>query len=592
MPREALPPNTVLIVGGGPVGLITATTLAKYGIRSVILERNLTTTKWPKMDLTNARSMEIYQRLGIAEDLRKVAVPSHCPFTCLFSSGLQAEKAVTSWDLPSPDEFQRKIRQQNDGSMPSEPWLRVSQEIFEAWLKDLGMKNPLIDFRAGWKVTSAVELDNGAEVQAVHPDTGEEWKISADFVVGCDGAHSVIRKSLDIPLDGGPIHGYAVLIHFKSKDLSRIQKQGQFWHLFFPNAAGDGGSIKGAVIAQDEIDTWTVHRFMKPDVDHAQLSSEEIVYDLLGGMSGQPFPIKIDEVLVRSTWTPNVALARSYAGPKHRIFIAGDACHQTVPTGGYGMNTGIADGYDVGWKLAAVMQGWGGPAALSSYEQERRPVGELALQWSKVHMGNLMKMSAALSLDADIIESPSVEGREMRAAMHSYLQTHDGHNQSIGVEMGYRYASDLCVSGALDAGLSPPEFHPRKYAPTTMPGFRAPHVYLADGTPVYRLFGDGFTLVAFSEAEEVAFAVDCMRQNAKEKGLPLEIVRLPEEAHAHEVWEAALVLVRPDGFVSWHGNRIDSQHTADWILAKASGNEHDYSSRHERVDAMREQAVL
>ncbi|KAL3430604.1 FAD binding domain-containing protein [Aspergillus tetrazonus] len=576
MPTESLNPGTVLIVGGGPVGLITATTLAKYGVRSVILERNLTTTKWPKMDLTNSRSMEIYQRLGIAEALRKVAVPSHYPFTCLFSSGLHADKAITAWDLPSPDEYRRRIREQNDGSMPSEPWLRVSQEIFEAWLKGLGMENPLIDFRAGWKVTGARELDHGVEVEAIHPDTGEGWKVSADFAVGCDGAHSAIRKSLDIPLDGGPIHGYAVLVHFKSRDLSRIQKQGQFWHLFFPNAASDGGSIKGAVIAQDEVDTWTVHRFMRPDVDHTQLSSEEIVYDLLGGMSGQPFPIKIDEVLVRSTWTPSVALARSYAGPKHRIFIAGDACHQTVPTGGYGMNTGIADGYDIGWKLAAVIQNWAGPATLLSYEQERRPVGELALQWSKVHMGNLMKMSAELGLDAHTIELNSDAGAEMRAAMQSYLQTHDGHNQSIGVEMGYRYVSSLCVLGALDAELSAPEFHPRKYTPSTMPGYRAPHVYLTTGTPVSRLFGDGFTLVAFPESEGLDASTEQLRTAARKRALPLEVVELPGEVHAHEVWGASLVLVRPDGFVSWHGDSVRSQEESDRIIAQASGFDSDY----------------
>ncbi|GFF24982.1 hypothetical protein IFM61606_09310 [Aspergillus udagawae] len=583
MPTDTLDPGTVLIVGGGPVGLITATTLAKYGVRSVILERNLTTTKWPKMDLTNARSMEIYQRLGIAEALRKVAVPSHYPFTCLFSSGLHAEKAITAWDLPSPDEYQRRSKEQNDGSMPSEPWLRVSQEIFEAWLKGLGVENPLIEFRAGWKVTGARELDHGAQVDAIHPETGEEWKISADFVVGCDGAHSAIRKSLDIPLDGGPIHGYAVLVHFKSRDLSRIQKQGQFWHLFFPNAASDGESIKGAVIAQDEVDTWTVHRFMRPDVDHAQLSSEEIVYDLLGGMSGRPFPINIDEVLVRSTWTPSVALARSYAGPKHRIFIAGDACHQTVPTGGYGMNTGIADGYDIGWKLAAVIQGWAGPSTLLSYEQERRPVGELALQWSKVHMGNLMKMSAELGLDAGVIESNSEAGAQMRAAMHSYLQTHDGHNQSIGVEMGYRYVSGLCVPSPLNAELSPPEFHPRKYTPSTMPGYRAPHVYLTTGTPVSHLFGDGFTLVAFPQIEELATSIGLLRESAQKRALPFDIVELPGEVHAHEVWGASLVLVRPDGFVSWHGDNIRSREEADRIIARASGFDSESLGGHEQV---------
>ncbi|KAL4988157.1 FAD binding domain-containing protein [Aspergillus falconensis] len=505
MPTESLDPRTVPIVGGGPVGLITATTLAKYGMR--MAEDGL--------DLTNARSMEIYQRLGIAEALHKVAVPSHYSFTCLFSSGLHVDKAITAWDLLSPDEYRWGIREQNDGSMPSEPWLRVSQEIFEAWLKELGMENPLIDFRAWWKVTGARELDHGAEMNAIHPDTGEGWKVSADFVVGCDGAHSAIRKSLDIPLDGGPIQGDRSLTRW----ISRIQNHSQFWHLFLllPNAASDGGSTKGAVIAQDEVDTWTVHRFMRPDVDHNQLSSEEIVHNLLGACS-------LDVDAERCT----CAVLRR---PKHRISIAGDACHQTVPTGGYGMNTGVADGYGIGWKLPAVIKGWGGHATLRSYEQERWPVGEMALQWLKVHTDNLM-MSAELGLDA----------------------------HSIGVEMGYRCVSSLCVRRALDAELSPPEFHPRKYRPSTMSGYQAPHVYLTTGTPMPRLFDDGFTLVVFPEGEGLAVPTEQLREAARKRAL----------ASRNE-------------FVSWHSDSVCSREEADRIIAQASGFDSDYLGDHVQV---------
>lgn len=184
MPLEKLPPKTVAIVGGGPVGLVLATTLAKHGVHSVIIERNLTTTKWPKMDLTIARSMEIYHRLGIADKLREVAVPSHYPFTCLFSSSLHADKAITAWNLPSPDDYSARLRDRNDGTAPREPWLRVSQEIFEAWLKQLGEENPLIDFRAGWKVTNAEEMDEGAQITAIHHETNERRIIQADYAVG------------------------------------------------------------------------------------------------------------------------------------------------------------------------------------------------------------------------------------------------------------------------------------------------------------------------------------------------------------------------------------------------------------------------
>lgn len=309
---------------------------------------------------------------------------------------------------------------------------------------------------------------------------------------------------------------------------------------------------------------------MRPDVDYTQLSPEDIVYDVLGGMDKR-FPVKIDQVLVQSTWTPSLTLAQAYAGPKQRILIAGDACHQTVPTGGYGMNTGIADAYDLGWKLSGVIKGWAGPQALSSYEQERRPVGQLALQWSQVHMGNLMKMSSTLGLVADVIESKSDQGEKMRASMHQYLQTYDGHNQSTGVEMGYRYNSCICVPSTLDEEVHPPEFNPRRYLPTTVPGYRAPHVFLADEKSIFDHFGDDFTLVAFPDAAELAESLENFQDAASRRDFPLHIVNLSGEDHAREIWGARLVLVRPDEFVSWHGNEVSSQEEADKVLAIASG---------------------
>jgi len=211
MPRagsafEELPSDSVLIVGGGPVGLILALTLAHHGVRSVLVERNLTTTRWPKMDLTIARSMEIFRVLGIADGLRERGVPSHYPFTCLFSSGLNAEKALTSWELPSVDEFRSHIGSCNDGTVPLEPWQRISQEVFEAWLKDLGDQNPLIDIRFGWTAVSAKELDGGAEVVIVGTTKGVEKIIRGKYAVGCDGANSVLRKNLGIEMEGGPMY--------------------------------------------------------------------------------------------------------------------------------------------------------------------------------------------------------------------------------------------------------------------------------------------------------------------------------------------------------------------------------------------------
>lgn len=351
--------------------------------------------------------------------------------------------------------------------------------------------------------------------------------------------------------------------------MSRLHKQGQFWHIFFPNSAAAGGSVKGAIIAQNEIDTWTIHRFLPAGFDDSQISSEDAVYSVLGGM-GNPYPIKIDEILVRSTWTPSVAVAKAYSGPKQKILLAGDACHQTVPTGGYGMNTGIAEAFDLGWKLAATVNGWGGPHLLSSYEEDRRPVALLSVQWSKAHMGKLMALSALLDLDADVICSVDEDGQKMRNAMHAYVQMNDGHNKSIGVEMGYHYNSQICIPDEIDRVSPPPEFDPRRYIPTTHPGFRAPHVFLKDGSPIFDKYSKEFTLVEFKNGQDSP-AIECFQAAAKQRNVPLHIVSLTGEDRARKIWIASLVLIRPDGFVSWHGNLVQNQDTAYSIISKATG---------------------
>jgi FAD-dependent monooxygenase len=205
MREEILPSNTVLIAGGGPIGLLLATVLSHHGIQSVLLERNLTTTQWPKMELTNARSMEMLRRLGLSDALRALGVPSHFSSNVLFTSGLAAKEPITKWQLPSVDEFAARTKDMNDGTQPREPWLRISQIIFEAWFKDRCEKDSMIDARYGWKMTNVEEVDGRAVTTATMLSTGETTRFTSDFAVGCDGAVSTVRKSLEIPLDGGPM---------------------------------------------------------------------------------------------------------------------------------------------------------------------------------------------------------------------------------------------------------------------------------------------------------------------------------------------------------------------------------------------------
>ena len=203
--QENLAPGTVLIAGGGPVGLLLAIVLSHYGVRSVLLERNETTTKWPKMDLTNSRSMEIFRRLGLSEGLRQRGVPSHISHNVLISSGLATETPITKWPLPSVDDFRARIQSNNDGSQPREAWQRISQVQFESWLKAICEEDPMIDVRFSWKVQKVEECDDTVITTATDLKTGSTTKFTSEYLAGCDGASSMVRKSLSLPLDGGPM---------------------------------------------------------------------------------------------------------------------------------------------------------------------------------------------------------------------------------------------------------------------------------------------------------------------------------------------------------------------------------------------------
>ena len=202
---HTLPPDTVLIAGGGPVGLLLARVLSFYGTRSILFERNKTTTSWPKMDLTNARSMELFQKIGLAEDLRRQGVPPDIDQDVLISSGLSQARPLTMWELPGVDKFRNIIQNINDGSQPREPWQRLSQAIFERWLREICDKDPLITLKYGYRVDRVEEYEDHVKTTIIDVDTSTSRTYISSYVAGCDGASSKVRRSLELPLDGGPM---------------------------------------------------------------------------------------------------------------------------------------------------------------------------------------------------------------------------------------------------------------------------------------------------------------------------------------------------------------------------------------------------
>ena len=534
----------VLIVGAGPVGLVLAKELSHHGIRSTLVERNLDTTRWPKMDITNCRSMELLRRLGLEDGLRQVGVPAQYSFDVIFATGL-AGREFARWAMPSVDAMRDRIRAHNDGTMPCVPYQRCSQEVFEAWMKRLCEDDPLIDLRSGWRFDTLAQDTAGVTAEITDTTKNEHRTLRARYLVGCDGATSAVRKALDIPLQGRPVPRVARQVHFKSRDLAALHAHGQFWHIFF--------AATGTLISQDEVDTWTVQRYYPPDTDPSEIPSEEVVESALG------CPIAIDRVLVTSVWQGNLLVADRYRAG--RVFLAGDSAHQNIPTGGYGMNTGVGDAVDIGWKLAATLHGWGGPALLASYEVERRPVAVRNVARSDRHAN--VHVTWRSQMDRALLEADTPEGAAHRARINAIIQAERGENEDHGIELGYRYdGSPVIVAESGDA----PPWQPRTYVPTTWPGGRPPSVILEDGSFLFDRFGRGFTLLDFTDDRDASRLVKA----AAASGVPLDRVVIRDQ-QARQLYERNLVLIRPDQHVAWRGDRVPDNPTA--IVDRVRGAE-------------------
>lgn len=330
------------------------------------------------------------------------------------------------------------------------------------------------------------------------------------------------------------------LIHFKSRDLSRLHKQGQFWHIFFTSGA--------VIISQDEVDTWTIHIPVPIGTDVSNIDPYDAIYRGLGGHF-EPYHISVDEILVKSIWRPNIYLADKYLSQQRRIFLSGDAAHQNIPTGGYGMNTAVGDSFDIGWKISALLAGHGGPALLQSYEEERRPVAAKNIEQSGVHYTVHDHYRQWCHPEGRQMSFKGSEWEEIKQNTINWLRDHDGENTDHGIELGYRYQNSSVI--VHEPVGTEPHWSRSAYVPSTWPGARAPHVYLQDGkTSIFDHFGNGqeYTLVDFTETGEYTTH---FREVAARLKLPIKIVHLPNEDHVRHVWERDAVLVRPDDHIAW-----------------------------------------
>jgi len=403
---------------------------------------------------------------------------------------------------PSVAEKRAEILARNDGTQSREPAMRVSQVMIEPVLRDAIVGHPQVDARWGIAFEDFEQDEAGVTVTLRTVETGATEQVRCDFLAGCDGGTSRVRERLGIALEGRAAVAHRYMIHFRSGARELLQAFGVAWHY---------QTDKGTLIAQDDKDTWTLQTRPPAGVDPASIDPDPILDRWVGRSFAR-------QILVANPWFTHLLLADRYSDG--RAFLAGDAAHQYIPTGGYGMNTGIGDAVDLGWKLAATLKGFGGAGLLYTYESERRPVGQRNRLASERHTGVRLKIAELYRTERD----PDALARGIAALGNA-------ENESWGIEFGYRY------DGAVG--------DPVVYRPTTAPGARLPSTFLADGTALYDRLGPWFTLLRFGDADPSPL-IDAAP-------VPLETVIVDDPAVA-PIYEAKLVLVRPDTHVAWRGN--------------------------------------
>lgn len=522
----------VLVVGAGPVGAVLALELARHGVASMLVDRSLTASAYPKMDYLNGRSMELLRRVGVSEEIRRRGVSPEHPFTFIWSRDF-AEPPIATWHYSSVQELSDRIGSVNDGTMPAEAHQRLQGSLLEDVLRRRVDAEPLVEFCPGWTLRGLKQNEHEVLAALVHGASGHEHQVAAGFLVGCDGGGSTVRAQLDIGVGrlGPPTRHRDV--YFRSAD-PVLRRHGR---AFLTVAAGGL-----TLVSRDEEDTWTgtVHL-----ADDAARGTDPV--ELMRRNLGADF--RVDEVISIVEWEGSLGVADAYRCG--RAFLAGDAAHQFYPTGGHGANTGIGDAVDLGWKLAACLQGWGADALLDTYQAERRPVA----QFNREMCANLLEVW---------LRFPRlVAGGASRQQIAGFLEHETYQLDNLGIHFGYRYDTSPVVCGDDDEG-EPPPWEWGRITPSTWPGGRAPAVRLADGTAVFDLLGTGFTLVDLSGAAVGVEALDA----AQRCGIPLTHLPLADTT-LRRVWERDLVLVRPDQHVAWRGHTPPS--SWDQVLSRVSG---------------------
>lgn len=525
--------TSVLIVGGGPVGLTLAMDLAWRGIDVIVAERRPDNAPSSvKCGQISARSMEIFRRLGIAHKLREVGLPADYP------NDIVSATSVTGIELsrvPIPARGERGAA----ATGPDTSWAtpehthRVNQTFFDPVLLAHATAQPRIRIINNTEFEELTQHEQGVTAMARELGSGERFSIDCAYLVGCDGASSMVRKSIGAEFVGTPLVQRVQSTYIRAPALMNRLPGKLAWNYLSLNPRRCG-----SMMAVDGRETWIIHNFLyRGETDPDAVDRDWAIREILG--VGLDFHY---EVISKEDWISRRLVATKFRD--RRVFISGDAAHVWIPHGGYGMNAGIADAANLAWKLAAALKGWASPDILDAYHAERQPITDQASRLITEIAQRIMTHRREITED---IERQDSVGEANRARIGKEAYALDVEQQCCGgLNFGYYYDDSPII--AYD-GERPPAYTMGTFTSSTVPGCRAPHLWLEGRRSLYDALGPDYTLLRLDPTTRVTGIVEA----AAQRSVPLTVVDVKAQ-EAQELYRRKLVLVRPDQHVAWRGD--------------------------------------
>jgi len=519
---------TVAISGGGPVGMALAIDLALRGVAVVVFERRSEGARnLARANMTNVRSMEHFRRWGIADALR-----DNDPVSPLIKRDIAFVTRLTGHEI---QRFANAYEWSERLPIAAEVAEWAPNEAIEKTLHDRIMTLPLIDLRLESEVESFCQDDDGVTIE-VNTPAGRQTVI-AEYLVVAEGSRSKLRNEvLNVRMEGKPDLARSFLWHIKAPrlaDLWRATPMASMLLFYNEDRAGD------SLVPQSGTDHWAY--FCSPLPDHVDGDDWDTCRKMLFRAIGEEFdvePLDGGEFMTHSMQAPRYDFGR--------VALIGDSAHLVSPMGGFGMNIGIGDAADLGWKLAALIEGWGGPMLLPSYSIERGEAARFILEGCERNQA-----VGAAELVREGVEADGPDGDAVRALVAQDIETQKSRQfKRMGGQLGYRYSSSPIIARERTQP-PPPSFE--DYVPSAAPGNRAPHHWLADGSSLYDHLGWGFTLLALGNAD-TATAVAA----AAGRGFPLQVLTPaePDRTALADLYGSSLTLIRSDHHVAWRGDQL------------------------------------